>query len=419
MADSMYRKEALEELSSPEQLDRLMQITGPKGWFALLGLGIVVISTVVWGILGSIPTNVTASGVYVKTGGVRPIISLGTGTITEINAEVGDHVSQGEVVAFLEQPELREEIRQIQSKLSQMNETREMIREFQTEALAGQMEYIKKQNQHLAERLEDLKNQLQKNRGILAARQELYEDGLISRQQLLAQQQQIDQIRDQIGQTRSDSAGLNVKKSNLENEMRQKLHNQDIKIAETRQKLNSLLNRLEKTSRIEAPHAGQVLELEVSSGALIQKGQRVLTMELVGRTIQDLELVAYVPPGQGKNIKWGMDVKISPETVRQEEYGFMLGKVKSVSPYPVSRQGMRQVIDNEQLIQQLSAQGAPIQVFVSLVPAAQTISGYRWSSPGGPPIEVTPGTLARVTITIDSQPPINLVIPRIRELLGV
>ena len=35
----IFRKVALERLSSPEQLDQLMQVTSPKGWLALAGLG--------------------------------------------------------------------------------------------------------------------------------------------------------------------------------------------------------------------------------------------------------------------------------------------------------------------------------------------------------------------------------------------
>ncbi len=418
MADSMYREEALEELASPDELDKLMQITGPKGWFALAGLAVVVITTVLWGIYGSIPTDVTAIGVYVKSGGVQDITTPATGQIAEITVRSGDRVEQGDVVAYLNQPELRDKIKNIRQQLELQKKTRAMIKQFQTKSLADQMKYIKEQRQQLTRQINNLREQLKNNREILQSRRELYEDGLINRQQLLAKKQQIDQLEDRIGQAKSDSTNLNVKKVQLKNEMKQKLNAQDVKINQTRQKLDTLLNQFEETRRITAPQAGRVLELKFSAGDLIQQGQSLLTVKFIGRTIQDLELVAYVSPGQGKKVQQGMDVKISPETVEQEKFGFMLGKVKSVSEFPVSRQAILQVVDNERLVQQFSKRAAPIQVFVSLVPDAQNVGDYRWSS-AGPPTRVTPGTMARVKITVDRQPPINLVIPKIREFLGV
>ena len=35
---SIFRQAALDRLSSPEQLDRVMRVTDPKGWIALSGL---------------------------------------------------------------------------------------------------------------------------------------------------------------------------------------------------------------------------------------------------------------------------------------------------------------------------------------------------------------------------------------------
>jgi len=36
---SIFRQAALDRLSSPEQLDRLMQVTLPTGWIALVAPG--------------------------------------------------------------------------------------------------------------------------------------------------------------------------------------------------------------------------------------------------------------------------------------------------------------------------------------------------------------------------------------------
>jgi hypothetical protein len=65
MQSKIFRKIALDKLSSPEQLDQLMQITTPKAWLALVALGGLLMGVFIWSIFGSIPTEVTGEGMLV------------------------------------------------------------------------------------------------------------------------------------------------------------------------------------------------------------------------------------------------------------------------------------------------------------------------------------------------------------------
>ncbi|MFP4017473.1 MAG: hypothetical protein ACLFUI_10625, partial [Halanaerobiales bacterium] len=56
-------------------------------------------------------------------------------------------------------------------------------------------------------------------------------------------------------------------------------------------------------------------------------------------------------------------------------------------------------------------QGAPIEVRVELTMDDDYFSGYRWTSPEGPPVKVNSGTLVTSLITTGEQRPIELVIP--------
>ncbi|MDX2213495.1 MAG: hypothetical protein SFY66_09420 [Oculatellaceae cyanobacterium bins.114] len=62
---SIFRQESLERLSSPEQLDQLMQIVHSRSWLSLAALGSLVGLAVVWSIWGRIPIMVTGRGVLV------------------------------------------------------------------------------------------------------------------------------------------------------------------------------------------------------------------------------------------------------------------------------------------------------------------------------------------------------------------
>jgi hypothetical protein len=58
----LFRKEALEQVSSPEQLDQLIQLVHLKAWLPLAAIGALVMIGLGWGIFGRIPTYVEAKG---------------------------------------------------------------------------------------------------------------------------------------------------------------------------------------------------------------------------------------------------------------------------------------------------------------------------------------------------------------------
>ena len=46
----IFREESLERLSSPERLDRLMQIVDRRDWLPLSTLGALVVAAIIWSI---------------------------------------------------------------------------------------------------------------------------------------------------------------------------------------------------------------------------------------------------------------------------------------------------------------------------------------------------------------------------------
>ena len=59
MQESLFREEAMDKMSSPDELDRLMRATDPKGGLALIALLTLVAATIVWGVFGSVPVQVS------------------------------------------------------------------------------------------------------------------------------------------------------------------------------------------------------------------------------------------------------------------------------------------------------------------------------------------------------------------------
>ena len=62
MESSLFRKSALDRISSPEQLNEYMKVAGPGVWIMLCGLMVVFAAFFIWGVTGSIPETANISG---------------------------------------------------------------------------------------------------------------------------------------------------------------------------------------------------------------------------------------------------------------------------------------------------------------------------------------------------------------------
>ena len=95
----LYRQVALDKLSSPDQLDRAIQVVSPKGWLALASAGLLIVAAVVWSYTAKIPDRVTNTAVIVAPNSTREIFAEDPGHLRSVAVKVGDHVSAGQAVA--------------------------------------------------------------------------------------------------------------------------------------------------------------------------------------------------------------------------------------------------------------------------------------------------------------------------------
>ena len=101
----LFRKTALEKLSSPEQLDVMMRVTSPASWLALIGIGATLAAIIVWGIVGSIPIKVHGKGILMRGQAVLDVTADGNGRLSEILVRPGENVQDGHLIARLDLPD--------------------------------------------------------------------------------------------------------------------------------------------------------------------------------------------------------------------------------------------------------------------------------------------------------------------------
>lgn len=97
MAD-LYRKASLDRISSPEQLDKALKVTSPMSWLALAGVTLIVIVTLIWSIVGTIPVTITTPGLVSSLVGSNAIYSSETGTVVSVRVRPGDEVHLGDTI---------------------------------------------------------------------------------------------------------------------------------------------------------------------------------------------------------------------------------------------------------------------------------------------------------------------------------
>jgi hypothetical protein len=97
MAD-LYRKSSIEKLSNPEQLDKTIKVTTPLSWLALFGVFVIVVSTVIWSITGTLAQTATLNGIIVGSQNIGVICADEFATVEKVSKKSGDKIKKGDVI---------------------------------------------------------------------------------------------------------------------------------------------------------------------------------------------------------------------------------------------------------------------------------------------------------------------------------
>lgn len=415
----VFRKVSLERLSSPEQLDQLITVTNSGGWIALGAIGLLIVTVMTWSVYGRIPTTVSGGGILIKTGGIISVVAPVEGQIEALYVSEGDAVDKGQIIARIAQPRLLDEIRAARLTLKELKDRDLALRNLDSESARLEVTAIDREIQGLRqaitvsrERLKWLKERQTLQKGLL-------EEGLITRQTLVDSENEASQAALKIEQNLAEIKKLEVRGERLSTSRDQESLNRQKQISDAQRRLELKQAELEFSSRILSSHTGRVVELRTPQGQVVGLGRPILSLELSGEDIQELQALIYMPPGKGKQIKPGMLMRISPQTVKREEHGYMLSIVTHVSEFPASKQGMMRYLENEGLVDQFFGESAPIAVFADPIPNPDVVSGYRWSTPEGPPNPVYSGTLCSAGVEVQTQAPISLVFPFLKKQAGL
>ncbi len=409
----IFRQAALDRLSRPELFDRALFVTTPKGWLALATLVAAAVAVGVWSFQGTVSTYVNANGILLsRDGTLVDAVSPGVGTLTRIVPAEHEVVEKGAVVAEITNRELVERRR---SAAALVEERQRAVDDFEAATTAEDAvigSNLERQRDRLAQREASSRRLVEAARERLADYRRLFGERVVTRAVVDRSQQTLDRTEQELFAVLRERDTLEATELRRRNERRLRLTEMATRVDAAKRRVREIDSQLE-TQHVEAPASGRVTEIKAPIGAVLRAGQPVLSIKTGA---DSLEVLMYIPPADGKRVEPGMDVLVSPVTHPRKEFGAVRGKVRSVSAFPVSIEGMMSVLQNRSLARSFSDSGPPYAGRVALVADPSTASGVAWTSPKGAGETLSSGTLAGSEIKVDSAPPITLVVPLLREL---
>lgn len=412
----IFRAAALARMSSPDQLDQLLRVTTSKSWVALLAIVVILGTAVAWGFEGRLATRADGKGVAVRTGSLLSVGTLNSGQVVSVSVKEGDRVSKGQLIAMIAQPSLLDKIREAQAQLD--DALAERTRQGQVRDAAAKLEQdsIDQQRATYDQQIRSLQAEAKTVADQIPVNEQLFAKGLITRQQILTLHERQDTISNQIAEIHTQIAELNANRFKMQNSGKQMDVDSQARITDLERNVRLLRDDLELNSRVLSPYSGQVIEIQANPGSLVGPGSPILTLQPED---EQIEIETFVPSTNAKEIRPGMDAEIIPSSVRPEEYGFIRGKVVSVSEYPSTDSALMRLFQNDSLVKTIASGGPVNEVHVELEKNPATVSGYEWSSKKGAPIHLTPATLCSVRVVTREQQPVTMVIPYLKTKLGV
>jgi HlyD family secretion protein len=473
----LFRQKSLERLASPEKLDQLMQVVNPKSWLPLVTLGSLVLAGGIWSVYGKIPVTVEGKGVLIHPGKVIPLQAPLQGQLIELKIKSGEQVKKGDLIATIGQPELRKQLELAQNKLVQLQKQDQDLSLLQTQRRNSDLVSLSQQRQASEQRLEILEELTPtlRDKGLISIkrdrqttltrlstlrellptfkkrleiRKNLFREGAIADDILLQARQEYFDNTAQINEAESKLKELDMKeadalkqylsnlneiknikaqiqelqskKANLAQQDQESTTNRQKEIQDVEREINGLRKKIGDQTKITSQHNGRILEITTNLGQVVQPGTRIANID-IDNPSDKMVGITYFPVEDGKKIQPDMTIQITPQTIKRERFGGIIGDVNQISAFPMTKEAAANVVGNPEVIEGLVSQkqAGLIQVSAKLQMDAATFSGYKWSSSSGPRLKISPGTTTIARVKVEERTPISYVIPLLRSISGI
>jgi HlyD family secretion protein len=423
MSKPTFRQAALNALSSPEELNNVLVVTRPGTWVALVAIVIIVLATLIWSVVGVIPTTVEARGILARPGGLQSVAALGNGILKNVVVSENQRVKVGDTIAIVDVPDLalqlenaHQAVREADSMYRKLIATNNKVTKL--ERAAGPSE---KKSDALA--AQAAQQRLENSQQMAESTKMLLDKGLVTRNEYHSKLDAVLKAQEDLLRLRASELNGSKQQTQVEFQREQELLRVEAQLTAAIRSTRELALRYQQASTVTATCAGRVTQISVAEGMPVTSGETVAMIEAdsgVVASASEMLVAIFVPPALGKKVKPGMVVNVMPTSVEAAEFGSMTARARWISDYPLDASGVRRFISNEGVMNYFgSSQEPPIGVLAILDVDPNNPSGYRWTSGRGPDVRITTGTVCNCNIVVDENPPIALLLPWLKRTLGL
>lgn len=102
---NFFRKTAIENMTNPEELNKLIYFGISGSWIIIISIIGLIISFIIWGVFASFPVSVDSVGIILNKSKLHPVMANMKGIITEVNADRGDIINSNKILAKIKASE--------------------------------------------------------------------------------------------------------------------------------------------------------------------------------------------------------------------------------------------------------------------------------------------------------------------------
>ena len=387
----LFRKSALDALSTPEKLDQPIELIRPSGWLLLTSFTLFVVYILLWSIFGRIPVRLEGRGVLISPNTVFRLQSEKEGRLISINGDIGSCFKAGDELARIDPYQLK--LRR-DSQLVKYNQEIDQLRQLKsqnnTEVLAERKQLIVQNNQ--VNRIKPLIN-----------------EGLMS----------LDSYEDELQSARALEARIKASQNRRATE----ISSQEQVVAVLKDDIDKLDTEIKRLSSLNAAADGCIVGRHFQPGDYIQPQQPILDLD-TNSSDKKLISLAFFPAKDGKRLRLDQPVVITPSVTKAQRHGGISGKISTISPVHASESALLLKLGNQNLVDFVlntssSDKRPSVEIATTLDEDDQTVSGFDWGGSEGPDLTLTSGTTTTIKVIVEQRRPINYVIPILRDLTGI
>jgi HlyD family secretion protein len=361
MNEKIFRKSALDRLSSPEQLDMAITVMKPRAWLILAGLIVILLAVGIWGAVGKIESTISAIGMITSSGGSQEVIHSYAGMVTDIGVKSGTTVKRGDVIARISQNDVVNKIIDLKYDLNVLNSIDLSKFDPVTMVFSPKSDSVST----------------------------LYEQACLLKNGLAG----------------SLSAGQFDTARKLE-------------ISKNQSAISYYQNLLMASSEIVSPADGVVSNIYITKDSSIVAGQSVMSVMQRDELTSQLQAIIYEDYRNVRGIATGEKVKIIPSGLTQDN-GFLMGTVISVADAPSTPEGMQKSLGSPQVVAAIlgvyansksSTQNSYVEIRVALDVDPSNATGYKWSVKNPPVTRLNANSMCDAKIVIGETSPLGLLL---------